>query len=157
MERCITEEFITKKILQWLVENNWEIICFDYPQSGTWYVLQINKDLRINKWYNSLIPDIVAIKWKKGIFFENKNRFYLPDFYKVNDLIVNNNYKESIWRLLSKYNLDNIYYWIWLPLSDKNTLNVLKYSFLIDFAVWVSIQQDKLIEIIFQKFEDITK
>jgi hypothetical protein len=35
MERRITEEQVTKAILDWLEANDWKIICFDFPQSGT--------------------------------------------------------------------------------------------------------------------------
>ncbi len=31
----MTEEQVTKAILNHLVKNCWKIICFDFPQSGT--------------------------------------------------------------------------------------------------------------------------
>ncbi|MDR0515595.1 MAG: hypothetical protein LBH25_00950 [Fibromonadaceae bacterium] len=35
MERRITEEQTTKAFIEWLELNDWKIICFDFPQSGT--------------------------------------------------------------------------------------------------------------------------
>ena len=49
MERRLTEEQATKAILDWLEENGWKIICFDFPQSGTGVSLHPNEELRTTK------------------------------------------------------------------------------------------------------------
>ena len=38
----MTEESVTKSILKWLMQNNWIIVCFDFPQSGTGHFLHPN-------------------------------------------------------------------------------------------------------------------
>lgn len=35
----ISEEKVTINIIKWLKENDWEIICYDFPQSGTGIML----------------------------------------------------------------------------------------------------------------------
>lgn len=143
MERCIiTEEKVTKNIIKWLQKNEWHIVCFDFPQSWTGYILHSD-----NKWdsknKNSFIPDIVAIKWDIVLFFENKDRFYLKDFYKVNELRNNDFYIESIKRLLKNFQYKNIFYWIWLPKSDKIKEKYNKYLKFVDFIIeydWENIE-----------------
>ncbi len=51
------EEYVTKAILNWLETNNWKIICFDFPQSGTGYILHPNEEYRTTKNYGAIIPD----------------------------------------------------------------------------------------------------
>ena len=36
------EEQVTKAVLKWLIANKWEIVCFDFPQSGTGRILHPN-------------------------------------------------------------------------------------------------------------------
>ena len=38
----MTEEQVTKALLQHLTDNGWHIVCFDFPQSGTGRVLHPN-------------------------------------------------------------------------------------------------------------------
>lgn len=38
----MTEEQVTKAILQYLQNKGWHIVCFDFPQSGTGRVLHPN-------------------------------------------------------------------------------------------------------------------
>lgn len=38
----MTEEQVTKALLQYLTDNGWHIVCFDFPQSGTGKVLHPN-------------------------------------------------------------------------------------------------------------------
>lgn len=83
MERRLTEEQITKAIIDWLEGQEWQIICYDFPQSGTGISLHPNEELRITKNKGAIIPDIVAIKGTIVLFFENKDRFVLSDFVKV--------------------------------------------------------------------------
>ena len=109
MEGRITEEQVTKIILKWLETTGWEIICFDFPQSGTGISLHLNEDLRDGKNKGVIIPDIIAIKNNEVVFFENKNRFELSDFLKLENLKTTNNYTMSISKLLKKIKPNNIF------------------------------------------------
>jgi hypothetical protein len=135
MERRITEEQATKAILDWLENNDWEIICFDFPQSGTGISLHPNIEMRTTKNKGAFIPDIVAIKDDIVVFFENKDRFVLDDFVKVQDLRQNNDYSKSIEKLLSDFKYAKIFYGVGLVHSvnaeQKTNENLDK----IDFAI----------------------
>ena len=78
------EENVTKAILRKLVSAGWEIICYDFPQSGTGRVLHPND--RDSKTLGAIIPDIVAIKDGIVVDFENKDRFVFSDFEKIDQL-----------------------------------------------------------------------
>lgn len=141
----MTEEQVTKAILQYLQNKGWHIVCFDFPQSGTGRILHPNNaDGEKNK--DSIIPDIVAVKNDIALFFENKDRFYLPDYKKVNELIVNNQFTSAIGNLLSGYNIENIYYGIGLP-TKKHKGKSRESAILVDFIVGVSANAD--IEILY--------
>ena len=142
------EESVTKKIIKYLKKNNWEIIAFDFPQSGTGVmILPDNNTSSKNK--ESIIPDIIAYKDKTCVFFENKDRFVKSDFDKVNDLIQNNKYINNINKFLSKYELKNIYYGIGLPYYVK-TDNILEHSQLVDFVLKIS--EDESVEKVIDKY-----
>lgn len=111
----MTEETVTKVILNWLSDNGWDIICFDFPQSGTGHFLHPNGSSEKNK--DSMNPDIVAVKDGVCVFFENKSYFYYPDFEKVKGLRTDNHYSESIEQLLASYHIRKIFYGIGYPSS----------------------------------------
>lgn len=139
----MTEEQVTKKILSWLVKNGWEIVCFDFPQSGTGKYLHPNDDIRINNTKNNaaFIPDIVAVKNQIAIFFENKNRFYLDDFTKLNNIKYTNIYTDSINKLLMKYEISKYYFGIG-ALYNKNFLNkCIDYTNLVDFIILINTEE----------------
>lgn len=132
----MTEEQVTKALLWWLKERNWHIVCFDFPQSGTGRVLHHDNSIgKKNK--DSIIPDIVVVKNDTCLFFENKDRFYLPDYEKVNNLIVNRQYTGAISLLLSNYEVEHIYYGIGLP-TEKHKEKSKKSAGLVDFILGVS-------------------
>jgi len=135
MERRLTEERITKSIISWLEKNGWVIVCFDFPQSGTGKILHSNtrKDSLKNR--NAIIPDIVAAKNSKVTFFENKDKFILADFKKVENLKKDNGYSDSINNLLSSFTYDRIYFGVGLPLDDKYTKKALGNKSRVDFIV----------------------
>lgn len=110
----MTEEQVTKALLKWLTERGWQIVSFDFPQSGTGRVLHPDHAER-EKSKGSFIPDIVAVKNHISLFFENKDRFYFPDYFKVHELIVNNRYSNAIDNLLADYEIARIYYGIGSP------------------------------------------
>lgn len=137
------EEHVTKAILKWLTENGWEIICFDFPQSGTGRLLHPNGSCEKNK--GAINPDIVAVRNGVCLFFENKDRFYLPDFEKVHDLIVDNDYTDAIAQLLSGHTVDRLCCGIGLP-AVKHGKKSQKAAHLVDFIVGVD--ADKSISIL---------
>ena len=135
----MTEEQVTKKILEWLINNSWEIVTYDFPQSGTGKYLHPNKNIRKEKSKNdkAFIPDIVAVKDGIAIFFENKNRFFLDDFIKLRDIRNDNIYSEDIARLLKNYNIIDILYGIGASKSKKFIEKSNFYFDYIDFIVVV--------------------
>ncbi len=136
MERRITEEQTTKAILDWLEANDWKIICFDFPQSGTGVSLHPNEELRTTKNKGAFIPDIVAIKNSSVVFFENKDRFVLDDFIKVQKLKINNVFSNSIERLLAEFEYTNIYYGVGMYHSDGTEQKALDNLDKVDFVIF---------------------
>lgn len=141
----MTEEQVTKAIMGWLISRGWHIICFDFPQSGTGRPLHPDRSGG-EKNKASVIPDIVAVKGATCVFFENKDRFYYPDYKKVNELIVNNRYTEAIARLLCGYAVNDIFYGIGLP-ADKHEKRSREASDLVDFIIGV--ENDKTVSILY--------
>ncbi len=129
------EEKVTKNILDWLEQNGWNIICYDFPQSGTGVLLHLNNNNRTEKNKGGIIPDIIAVKNNNALFFENKDRFYEPDFDKLNEIKTQLNYSVSLEQLLNGLNVNYIYYGIGLPDSkkdiDKSKQQLEKIDFLI--------------------------
>lgn len=129
------EENVTKNILQWLQNKNWEIVCFDFPQSGTGVLLHLNNVNRTEKNKGGIIPDIIAVKNNVALFFENKDRFYQPDFDKLFEIKTELNYSDSLDLLLSDHNIKTILYGIGIAAIDKEIekckLNLGKIDFLI--------------------------
>jgi Holliday junction resolvase len=136
VERRITEEQATKAFLDWLELSGWEIICFDFPQSGTGISLHPNESIRTGKNKAAFIPDIVAIKNDVVVFFENKNKFVLNDFIKVQTLRQNNNYSNSITRLLMNFKYSRIFYGVGLVHSSSIEQKINKQKDKIDFAIF---------------------
>lgn len=129
------EEKVTKNILEWLERENWTIVCYDFPQSGTGVILHQNNELHITKNKGSIIPDIVAVKNGIALFFENKGRFYKPDFEKLYDIKNDKKFSDSLNRLLSDYPITEIHYGIGISEIkkeiDKSKLHLGKIDFLI--------------------------
>lgn len=110
----MTEEMVTKSIMKWLHENGWTILTYDFPQSGTGKQF-LPDDSEGNKNLNAIVPDIVTVRDGQCLFFENKNRYYYPDYKKINNLIHDNIYQNNINDFLNGYQIDKIYYGIGLP------------------------------------------
>jgi len=151
MERRITEEQATKAILDWLENNDWKIICFDFPQSGTGVSLHPNKNLGTTKNKGTIIPDIVAIKNEVVVFFENKDRFVFDDFIKVQNLRLNNDYSNSIKRLLADFTYSNILYGIGIVHSVNAEQKTKEHLDKIDFLVFYN--NEKTIQIAYDPYE----
>jgi len=133
----MTEEQVTKEILSWLIHNKWKIVTFDFPQSGTGKYLHPNKVSRENQTKNlkAFIPDIVAVKEDKALFFENKNRFFLDDFKKLHDIKTIDNYSESINKLLTSHPVTNIFYGIGAIRNKVFLTKAAEHYHLVDFIV----------------------
>lgn len=114
----IREEHVTKALLQWLIDSQWEIICFDFPQSGTGKVL--HPDNTNSKTEGAIIPDIVAIKGTTVVDFENKDRFVQEDFDKVAYIRGTSVYDRDFAKLLKGRSYNQIYYGIGMPFSASN-------------------------------------
>lgn len=140
----MTEEQVTKALLNWLIQNEWKIICFDFPQSGTGIMLHPDNSF-YEKNRDGIIPDIVAVKHDVGLFFENKDRFFLPDYQKICELRTDNKYTNAIKSLLNGIKLNSIYYGIGLP-TKKHTRRSVESAFLVDFIIGVD--EDYLINIL---------
>ena len=95
----VTEEQVTKKIMAELDELGFDIIAFDFPQSGTGVLLHPEKSElpKINL-------DIIAIKEDKLYLFENKDRYYPKDFTKLSSFKENIIYYSK--SIKTKLNLD---------------------------------------------------
>lgn len=135
MEGRIKEENVTKAILKWLIDNQWEIICFDFPQSGTGKVL--HPSTTTSKTDGAIIPDIIAFKNGIVVDFENKDRFVMDDFEKVSFLKSTTIYDKSLNTLLKGYSYTNIYYGIGMPFSDNNYSKAESNADMVDFIVYV--------------------
>lgn len=130
------EEHVTKAILKWLLDNEWTIVCFDFPQSGTGKMLHPNGNCE-SKNKNAIIPDIVAVRDAQCIFVENKDRYYYPDFVKQHELIVENVYTDAINALLQSYTVNNIFFGIGLP-TVKYKQSTRAAESLVDFVICVN-------------------
>lgn len=141
----MTEEKLTKIVLDWLEANHWEIICYDFPQSGTGVLLHSNQSNDKNK--GGFIPDIVAIKNEIVVVFENKNRFVLEDYEKVDFLRNTDSYKAAFDELLKVFSYKSIYYGIAIPLTNSNLSKDKSNQHLVDFTIMVD--NDNIVQIIF--------
>lgn len=108
------EAFVTLSIIDYLEKYGWEIISYDYPQSGTGIMLKLSESEK-NK--GGIIPDIIAYKNNTLIVMENKNRYSYNDFIKINEMKISRAYEQILSGLSSKY-IRNFYYGIGLP--DKS-------------------------------------
>lgn len=136
MERRLTEERVTKSLMKWLMNSGWSIISFDYPQSGTGRALHPNEE--VSKTEGIWIPDIVAHKDGRIVFFENKDRFVYADFEKVENLRLKDNYSQSIRQLTSLYPHRSIYYGIGMPNKESWNDKALESSNRADFIIVVN-------------------
>ena len=129
------EERVTINILEWLDNCGWEIVCYDFPQSGTGRLLQPNPGVIAEKNKGGIIPDIVAVKGTIVCFFENKDRYYEADFDKLYELKSSGRYSQSISLLLSSYNITKIVYGIGIPDVPKHIKKSKTQLAKIDFLV----------------------
>lgn len=132
----ITEEQVTKAILAHLVNEKWDILAYDFPQSGVGKMLRRN-DAVSEKSKRGIIPDIITGKDGICLFFENKSRVDMSDFLKINALVTDNQYTRDISSLLAGYSIQKIFYGVAFPLAKCNR-NALDNARLVDFIIGVS-------------------
>ena len=131
------EEKVTISILKWLEKNDWEIISYDFPQSGTGILLHKNSISGHHKNKGGIIPDIIAKKSNTVVYFENKDRYYADDFTKIQDLKVKKEYSEALTNLLGSLTQITIYFGIGIPALPSEIKKCLLSSEKIDFLISV--------------------
>lgn len=136
MARRMSEEKVTKTLLQWLISSGWEIICYDFPQSGTGKVLHPSNTT--SKTDGAIIPDIIAYRNQVVVDFENKDRFVLADFEKVHFLKSTNLYEISLNTLLRNHPYKKIYYGIGMPYTENYYKKAIEQASLVDFLAFVN-------------------
>lgn len=140
------EEKVTIHILNWLEKNEWKIICYDFPQSGTGLLIHPNtKESRTTKSKNGIIPDIIAVKKNIAVFFENKDKFVKSDFDKLRKIKLEENYTDGLNKLLDPYQIMNIFYGIGIPNKEKDIRKSIDNLQNIDFLI--SVYEDSNIAI----------
>ncbi len=133
------EEKVTIHILNWLEANEWKIICYDFPQSGTGILIHPNiKETKTTKNKGGVIPDIIAVKMETAVFFENKDRYVKSDFDKLRKIKLEGNYSDGLAKLLEPYQIKNIFYGIGIPNRDKDITNSIDNLQNIDFLIGVN-------------------
>lgn len=135
MATGMTEEQITKAIIAWLESRGWEIICYDFPQSGMGVYLHPNNVTSKN--LKAIVPDIVAFRDGIVVYFENKDHFDIGDFLKVDTLRKTQAYGNAFSRLLGERVYSKIYYGIGLPLTSRIKQRAIQSISLTDFVVLV--------------------
>jgi hypothetical protein len=146
------EERVTINILNWLERNGWKIVCYDFPQSGTGVLLHPNSDEnRTTKNKGGIIPDILATRNSVALFFENKDRFVLSDFEKLKEIKTLGNFSNSLYAILSDFNVTSVYYGVGIPAIEKHIKKSLENIDGIDFLI--STLENGEIEIKFDKNE----
>lgn len=141
------EEKVTVQLLEWLENNNWKIICYDFPQSGTGKLLRPNCTTGSRtKNKGGIIPDILAVKDNVCLFFENKDRFVFSDFQKIKSVKELGNYSEAINALLIQYPITHIYYGIGIPAIRKEINKALKHIDGLDFLLTTDISGNVYVE-----------
>ncbi len=132
----MTEEDVTKRIMKWLIERQWTIVSYDFPQSGTGRVL--HPDVGNDKNFMTIVPDIIA--WKSGTVavFENKDRFVKSDFVKIDVMRTTRRYDRALADLLRDFSVSSVEYGIGIPDTPKNRSKSMLNARLVDFVAWVS-------------------
>jgi len=131
----ISEEFVTKSIMKYLQEEKYEIISFDFPQSGTGHVLHPNS--HDNKNYGAIIPDIIAKKSYICIIMENKDRYIASDFEKLTMLRDGNKYSQGLIKLKEKIKVKSYFFGAGIPFVKEEIAKALNNCDKIDFLIAV--------------------
>ncbi len=146
----MTEERVTKSIMEWLEKEGWSILSYDFPQSGTGTCLQPNITIPGSKNQDTVIPDIVAYKGTAVAIFENKTNFSFPDVQKLFSIKSTGSHSLSLKDLLTGINYQNIFYGLGLHKTQKNITQASENKELIDFIIVVN--DNRKIEILYDPY-----
>lgn len=114
----MTEEQVTKFIMRWLVADGWEIVSYDFPQSGTGRSLHPSNAVGRNLY--TVIPDIIAYREGTVLVMEDKDRFVKSDFEKQHFIKTSGIYDKALMELLGQREVNRVAYGIGLPQTDSN-------------------------------------
>ena len=112
----MNEEFVTKAILKALVDAGWEIVCFDFPQSGTGRTLHPDDIIAKNE--GAIVPDVVAVKGGTCLYLEDRDHYSYSDFVKVHDVIHGKRYEQAFRRLTDGFDVKRMVGGIGMPASS---------------------------------------
>ncbi|MBE6060273.1 MAG: hypothetical protein E7215_08895 [Clostridium sulfidigenes] len=129
----MSEENITIELVRILRGLGWDIISFDFPQSGTGLDLKPNDSNEKNK--DNYKPDIIVAKDGIALITENKVNYYEYDITKLNTLRETEIYSNSLDAILSPYNVELVYYGAALKLNKKNKEKLDNKKSKIDFSL----------------------
>ena len=91
----MTEEQVTKTILKWLVDSDWEILDYDFPGGGTGRKFHVGNG-RSEKTKGIVIPDIIALKNNVMLVLENKSVDTLSDYEKIKQFAESNDFRVQL-------------------------------------------------------------
>lgn len=129
------EEEITKRIVNILDKRGWEILAFDYPQSGTGIMLKDSRNSK-EKNKNCINPDILAIKNNVLLVMENKFNFSLKDIMKLN-LMKDGIFNHDLDRHFPKLKYKRMCVGVGLYNNKKNITKVENCKSDIDFCILI--------------------
>ncbi len=139
----MSEAEVTLSIVRWLRGRGWKIVSYDYPQSGTG--LFVHPADRSSKNFKSIVPDILAQKDGKGVWFENKDRYYAPDFNKIRFLRGTHDYDKSLTEAFSGLP-SRLYYGVGLSRKEGEVKKSLNEKGKIEFLVTVDTDETVRVE-----------
>jgi len=130
----MNEEFITKSFLKFLIDRDWEILSYDFPQSGTGLSLQPNQIFKQPETKNEgmITPDIIAFKNGIGLLSENKPYFDKQDIGKLKK-IKRGDYSEDLHRVFGVRKISRLYLGVVLLDIQSEISKAQQYISAIDF------------------------
>ena len=131
----MSEEQVTKSIMRWLVAEGWEIVSYDFPQSGTGRALRPSNASARN--LGTVIPDIIAYRDGTVLIMEDKDRLVKSDFEKQQFIKTSGIYNKALTELLGQRNASRKVYGIGLPQSDGNAHKAQLLSDMVDVVLLV--------------------
>lgn len=129
----MSEEIITIEFIRILKSLDWDIISFDFPQSGTGLELRPNNSIEKN--LGMIKPDIIAKKDGIVIITENKVNYYSKDIDKLNNLRDTDEYSDDLRNIIPSFEYANVYYGAILSMTSNNKLRLDKVKNKIDFSI----------------------
>lgn len=135
----MNEEFITKSFIKFLMDKGWEILSYDFPQSGTGVSLHLNQIFRQPKTKNEgmITPDIIAFKEGIGLISENKLYFEKQDIDKLEKLR-RGVYSEGLNKVFQERQVKKLIFGIILPNIPNEVSKAQDYLAKVDFIFIVN-------------------